>query len=120
VIRLLPVVIELALLIYCLIDCIQTGDHEVRNLPRWTWIILIILMPLVGGLAWLIAGRPRRARHARDVPWPATATSGFPEHERPRPAPRGPDDDPDYLRELDRRRRREQQDRPQTDPQPEE
>jgi hypothetical protein len=32
------------------------------------------------------------------VPWPATRTAGFPEYERPRPL--GPDDDPDFLRQM--------------------
>jgi hypothetical protein len=99
VLRIAPILIELAFLIYCLIDVIQTPDAEIRNLPKAAWIALIVIIPLIGGVAWLVAGRPRRGS-ARQVPWPSTQTAGFPEHERPRPL--GPDDDPDFLREMKR------------------
>ena len=98
--RFLPFVLELILLVYCLIDCIQTDEAEVRNLRKLWWILLIIFFPLVGGIAWLVAGRPKRDNRRRDVPWPSTRTAGFPEYERPRPL--GPDDDPEFLRELRR------------------
>ncbi|MDQ1604683.1 MAG: hypothetical protein QOE01_2528 [Actinomycetota bacterium] len=98
-IRVLPVVVELFLLVFCLIDCIQTPDHEVRNLPKVGWIILIIIIPLVGGAAWLVAGRPQRSSGSR-VPWPSTATAGYPEHERPQKRALGPEDDPDFLRQM--------------------
>ncbi|GAB3681939.1 PLDc N-terminal domain-containing protein [Angustibacter aerolatus] len=98
-IRLLPYFLELALLVFCLIDCIQTDSSIVRNLPKPAWILLIIVLPLIGGIAWLVAGRPERTASAPRVPWPSTRTSGYPEYERPRP-PRGPDDDPDFLRQM--------------------
>ena len=91
-IRYLPFVIELALLVYCLIDCIQTDVP--RNLSKTTWVFVIILLPLVGGIAWLVAGRPEH-RPSRTVPWPSTQTAGFPEYERPRRT--APDDDPAFL-----------------------
>lgn len=94
-IRYLPVLLEVALLVYCLIDCIQTDVP--RNLAKTTWVFVIILLPVVGGIAWLVAGRPEH-RPARNVPWPSTQTAGFPEYERPR---RGaPDDDPDFLASM--------------------
>lgn len=98
--RYLPFIVELALLVYCLIDCIQTDSVLVRNLSKTTWVLLIIFVPIVGGVAWLVAGRPARERTASSsVPWPATRTAGFPEYERPR-RPRGPDDDPAFLADL--------------------
>lgn len=94
------VIIELVLLVYCLVDCIQTDSADVRTLPKPVWVLLIILLPLFGGIGWLLAGKPESgAAAARQVPWPTTRTSGFPEYERPRP-PRGPDDDPDFLRSI--------------------
>ena len=91
-IRYLPFLIELGLLVYCLIDCIQTDVP--RNLSKTTWVFVIILVPLVGGIAWLVAGRPEY-RQTRNVPWPSTHTAGFPEYERPRSP--SPDDDPGFL-----------------------
>ena len=80
--RFLPGIVELALLIFCLIDCIQTDRLLIRNLRKEAWIFLIIFFPIIGGIAWLVAGRPERAA-ASSVPWRSTATAGFPEYERP-------------------------------------
>ncbi len=77
-IRLLPFVVELALIIFCLIDVIQTPEDEVRNLPKWGWVVLIVIVPLIGSVAWLVAGRPQRVR---TTGWRYGA--GFPEAERP-------------------------------------
>ena len=84
--RYLPVVIELVLLVYCLIDCVQTDGTVVRNLPKLAWVGIIILLPIIGPIAWLVAGRPERANRGRAVPWRSTDTAGFPEYERPTPA----------------------------------
>ncbi|MEZ0490801.1 PLD nuclease N-terminal domain-containing protein [Kineococcus sp. TBRC 1896] len=80
-IRYLPVVLELVLLVFCLLDCVQTPADRVRNLPKLAWILLIVVLPVVGGVAWLVAGRPARVPQRPEV-W-YSATPGFPEHERP-------------------------------------
>ena len=85
--RLLPWLVTVALTVYAVVDCIQTDDSRVRNLPKVLWILLVLLFPLVGPIAWLLAGRPPRSEPGRG-PRP-----------QPRP-PRGPDDDPDFLRRL--------------------
>ena len=95
--RVLPFALDLALLVFCLIDCIQSDPAAVRNLSKTAWIILILLFPLVGGVAWLVVGRPV-STGPRRAPWPATATAGFPEYERPRQV--APDDDPAFLANL--------------------
>jgi Phospholipase_D-nuclease N-terminal len=86
-IRLLPWLLTIALTTYALVDCVQTDDRQVRSLPKVAWVLLIVLVPIVGALTWFIAGRPERGK----------PRSG-PTH-RP-PPPRGPDDDPDFLRNL--------------------
>jgi hypothetical protein len=95
------VIIELALLVYCLIDCIQTDSAAVRNLPKPVWVLLIILLPLFGGVGWLLAGRPERGATtpATRGSWPTPSSGGSPTY-RPSAAPKGPDDDPDFLRSL--------------------
>lgn len=129
-IRYLPFLLEMAMLVYCLIDCVQTDSASVRNLPKTVWVFLIIIVPIVGGIAWLVAGRPER--QVRNVPWPSTATAGFPEYERPRRS--NPDDDPAFLagmRKSDRdheemlrsweaqlREREQRLARPQDEPEP--
>jgi len=76
--------LEVALTVYCLIDAIQTDEVVMRNLPKIGWLILILLFPLVGPAAWLIAGRPPKGPRVLGQP----------------PRPRGPDDDPDFLKDL--------------------
>ena len=93
----LPVLLEIGLLIFCLIEVIQTPADECRGLGKGWWVLLIIFLPLVGGIAWLVAGRPLRQRNQNQ--WRTGA--GFPEHERNRRrAPLGPDDDPEFLSEI--------------------
>ncbi len=83
-IRYLPYILSLALTVYCLVDAIQTDDGAVRNLPKIGWLVLILLFPIIGPAAWLIAGRPPRGGSRRLQPR----------------GPRGPDDDPDFLKDL--------------------
>jgi hypothetical protein len=89
----LPVVIEFGLLIYCLIDCIQTPDTSVRKLGKPWWILLILVFPLGGAIAWLIAGRPVAA--------PAT-TAGIasPPAETRSQVVAPPQDDPGYVEQM--------------------
>jgi hypothetical protein len=88
--RLLPWLLTIALTIYAVVDCIQSDDAQVRNLPKLLWVLLILVFPLVGSAAWFIAGRPPRSEPGRGRQGPGR---------RP-PSPRGPDDDPDFLRRL--------------------
>lgn len=99
-IRLLPFALELLLVVFCLIDCVQANDARVRNLPKWAWVIMIILIPIVGCIAWLFVGRPTRGTAGREAPKPATRPAGFEQY--PRPRPKAPDDDPEFLRSLKR------------------
>ncbi|WP_277949998.1 PLD nuclease N-terminal domain-containing protein [Bailinhaonella thermotolerans] len=101
----MPVVglLLLAFWLYCLFDVITTPDEHTRNLPKVLWVIIVVLLVDIGGVLWLLLGRPRRAL-AGGSPWgPARAETG-PTPTTPAPqAPRGPDDDPDFLRDLERR-----------------
>ncbi len=47
--------------IYCVIDVIVTDSMLTRNLPKGTWLFLVIFIPTVGSVAWLVAGRPEGA-----------------------------------------------------------
>ena len=88
------------LALYAVIDCIQTDENEIRGLPRIGWIALIVLIAVVGPIAWLIAGRPRSGRSLL-AGLPGLSDKGG---ARPRPGERprslAPDDDPEFLGQL--------------------
>jgi len=47
--------------IWALLDCIATDSALCRNLPKPMWIILVLILPDIGALAWVLLGRPERA-----------------------------------------------------------
>ena len=63
--RALAAVVSLGLTIFALADCIQTEDRVVRGIPRWAWIVLIVLIPLAGPLTWLLVGKDRSGGEPR-------------------------------------------------------
>ena len=91
----------LALWIYCIFDAATTDARDCRHLPKVLWLCVVVLLPDLGSIAWLLAGRPRAL--PRPAPVPRRAV----------PVP--PDDDEEFLRSLrerveeQRRRAREQE-----------
>lgn len=51
----------LALLVYCVFDIISTDESEIQNLPKMFWLLIVIFIPAIGGIAWLLLGRPSNA-----------------------------------------------------------
>jgi hypothetical protein len=87
--KVLIVLVPLAMAIYTVIDAIQTEDASVRYLPKLVWILLILLTAPtgIGAIAWFVTGRQRGPQSGGRGPrYPS--------------APRGPDDDPEFLRNL--------------------
>lgn len=88
-----------ALWIYCLFDVIMTDESRIRNLPKVTWIFVVLITSLVGAVAWLVAGRPQTPQ--RSLPYKGNTGSAYPEYERPgRFVPTNPDDDAEFLRKV--------------------
>lgn len=83
-------VVSVALTIYTLIECARADNRSVRSLPKPAWFAVIILLPLIGAGLWFILGRPVAAQAA-------TATKSM-----------APDDDEDFLRQLEVWRRQQQ------------
>jgi hypothetical protein len=100
------VLLLLALDIFCVIDLIQTREDEVRNLPKIAWLLLILLFPPIGAIAWLAAGRPVRGAGPRSAY--ERAVPSYPEYDRPgRAAGLTPESDEEFLRRV--RERAEEQ-----------
>ena len=91
----LPFLAEVVLVVIALISCLSAQEGELRALPKIVWVLIILLFPIVGPIAYLLAGRPLASAAPRNTWRPG---SGFPEAERPRQV--APDDDPDFLRSL--------------------
>ncbi len=73
--RFLLYVIPIALHLFVLFEILQT--KIVSLMPRWAWFCIQIV-PIIGPLLWLTAGR-NTPKYKRGL---------------------GPDDDPDFLRKL--------------------
>jgi hypothetical protein len=94
-----------ALWLVCLIDVIVVDELRVRNLPKVLWVLIVLLLPFVGSVAWLILGRPWDAAPRRPA---SPVARQFPEYDRPgRQEATNPEADEAFLRQL--RERAEQQ-----------
>lgn len=144
--RALPFIIGIVLIVYCLVELVQSPRDQVRALPRGAWAAVICLLPFVGPILWLIGGRPvppdfpaPTARPGAGQPRSTGSTggqrgagtgrsptasgqagtghrggpgSGHPGRSRSGArAPLAPDDDPEFLAELGRKHRREEEER---------
>jgi len=115
--------------LYCLTDAILTPAAECRALPKPAWIVLITMTFIGGAIAWLIVRQPVRSPATKPLApalawemddsddgsdlaierWTA-ADDAVARHpagrarvtDGTRATPKGPDDDPDFLRALDR------------------
>lgn len=95
----------LALWIYCILDVIATDEVLMRNLPKPMWLLVVVFLPSVGGIAWLLLGRPE----GRGLEPPGGSTyrrSAGTSNPRTHLRPVAPDDDPRFLTELDERAKR--------------
>jgi hypothetical protein len=76
--------------------------NEVRNLPKWAWIVICLFVPIIGGLLYLVLGRP----------------IGGPKNRFGRTKIVAPDDDPTFLRDLSDKLEKEKPEaqKPETEP----
>jgi hypothetical protein len=118
--------------LYCLVDAAVTPAEEFLGWRKRTWVVVIGVTLIAGAVAWLIARRNWRAgywpatvsrlmiidRGNDNVVWfsPWTTESAADAARRRHPAgrsmtaepsgwiaPKGPDDDPEFLRQLAQR-----------------
>jgi hypothetical protein len=65
--------------VYTIVDCAVQPPTRHRGVSKPIWILIVVLIPVLGGVLWLLVGRTRRAAIA---------------------ARRAPDDDPEFLGRL--------------------
>jgi len=94
------------------VDVIVSKEDGCRNLPKLLWLLIVLMLPDVGSVLWLIAGRPRGLRQSwqqratRPTMAPRTRTARrTPIARRPYLAPpvANPDDDEEFLRSIRRK-----------------
>jgi hypothetical protein len=105
------------LVVPCIIDVATSPPWAIRTLSKRTWLVITIVFWVFGCAAWLIAGRPKRMplRSSRAVAGlgmgpaeafrrhPAGRAMGLDPDAEARGRLLGPDDDPEFLMELERR-----------------
>lgn len=108
--RILAVVLLVALMVYALIDCARTPREDVPpGVPKPLWIALILLVPVLGAIAWLVVSRLARSGGTGGGGG-GTRRPG-PSVPPRRPGPVAPDDDPEFLARLEADRRRAERER---------
>ncbi len=88
--RVVVPIVVLVVFVYGLIDLIRTDARLTKGISKTAWIIVQIVLPVIGAVLWFLIGRPRN----ETAPAPASYRH-----------PTAPDDDPDFLRNLEQRRR---------------
>lgn len=89
--RVVVPIVVLVVFVYGLIDAIRTDPQLTKGISKPAWIVVQIVLPVIGAVLWFIIGRPRGTG-------PAPASYGHPV---------APDDDPDFLRNLEIRHRQQ-------------
>jgi hypothetical protein len=83
-IRALLILLPLVLTLFTFVDCAMRDDSQIKKIPKWGWLLVILFLQPIGGIVYLVIGRARKLRGPK------------PGKKRILP----PDDDPDFLRSI--------------------
>ncbi|MGH8967703.1 MAG: PLD nuclease N-terminal domain-containing protein, partial [Actinomycetes bacterium] len=115
--RVLPMLAYLALVVYALVDVVQSDEEDGGGIQKGFWMLLIVFLPFAGSIAWLVVSRRaragRRAEYRPGFPAGPVAPAQYPGRRRTweqDDVPDQPDDDPEmrWLLEQARRQREKQ------------
>ena len=59
--RVLPMLAYLALVVYALVDVVQSDEEDGGGIQKGFWILIILLLPFAGSIAWIVVSRRARA-----------------------------------------------------------
>jgi hypothetical protein len=62
--------------VFTIVDCALQPPTRHRGVSKGIWILIVVLLPVLGGILWLVVGRTRKSAIAKR---------------------RAPDDDPEFL-----------------------
>jgi hypothetical protein len=46
-----------ALMVFALVDIIRRDDSQVKFMPKFVWLLLVVLLPFIGSVLWFGIGR---------------------------------------------------------------
>jgi hypothetical protein len=78
-ILLILALVATAFWVYTIVDCSVQPANRHRGVSKPIWVLIVVLLPVLGGLMWLTVGRLRQSTIA---------------------ARRAPDDDPEFLGKI--------------------
>ena len=104
-IRVLVPLVLTGLLVFAIVDIIVIDSGRVRGLPKFAWIGIAVLLPLIGPLLWFLIGRERLEQRSHGH---YADAAGVPTRPGRRFGPIAPDDDPDFLGRLSREQQQEE------------
>ena len=81
--------------IFTTVFAVSADKNQVRLLPKWVWIALCLVVPILGGILYLTLGRPVSGM-AGGGAGRSSGSFGY----GARTTTIAPDDDPDFLRKL--------------------
>lgn len=82
--------VAIAFWVYTIVDCAVQPAARHRGVSKPAWMVIVILVPVLGGILWFLIGRGRAGRPV---------------------VRRAPDDDPEFLGGLSARARADQDER---------
>jgi len=104
-IRVLVPLVLTGLLVFAVVDILVVDSGRVRGIPKFGWIGVVILLPLIGPLLWFLVGRERLEQRGHGRYADAPVASSGPGR---RFGPIAPDDDPDFLGRISREQQQEE------------
>jgi hypothetical protein len=81
--------------IFTTVFAVSANKNQLRLLPKWVWVALCLVVPILGGILYLTLGRPVDGL-AGGGPLGSAGRFGY----GARTTTIAPDDDPDFLRKL--------------------
>lgn len=62
------IVIAVAFTLYALVDAAMTDHNRARGVPKSVWVVLIVVLPVLGGILWFVIGRGDGSEAQRNAP----------------------------------------------------
>lgn len=53
--------------VYSIVDCALSAPVGQRGVSKTSWLLIVILLPGIGGVLWFVIGRPRRSAFATSL-----------------------------------------------------